>query len=78
MGLDAILHGLIQYSSIIVLLAFSAMFSGLTLGLMSLDKIGLEIVIGAGTAPTADRQQRKEAAYAQKIQPLREHGNLLL
>jgi metal transporter CNNM len=38
-----ILYSLFQYSMIVILICFSAMFSGLTLGLMSLDKIGLEV-----------------------------------
>lgn len=77
-GEGSILTSLWTYSAIVILLSFSAMFSGLTLGLMSLDKIGLEIVIGAGQAEGADDQQRREARYAQQIQPLREDGNLLL
>jgi metal transporter CNNM len=52
------------------LLTLSALFSGLTLGLMGLDLYGLEIAI-AGASP----QQRH---YASRILPLRKHGNLLL
>jgi len=55
---------------IIGLILFSALFSGLTLGLMSLDKTGLEIVM-EGDDPIY-------AEYARKIYPLRKNGNLLL
>eukprot|EP01113_Clastostelium_recurvatum_P026788 TRINITY_DN3217_c0_g1_i3.p1 TRINITY_DN3217_c0_g1~~TRINITY_DN3217_c0_g1_i3.p1 ORF type:complete len:589 (-),score=139.79 TRINITY_DN3217_c0_g1_i3:12-1778(-) len=44
--------------------------AGLTIGLMSLDKVGLEILIEAGDPV--------EAAYARKILPVRSKGNLLL
>eukprot|EP00537_Pseudo-nitzschia_pungens_P002065 CAMPEP_0172358712 /NCGR_PEP_ID=MMETSP1060-20121228/3006_1 /TAXON_ID=37318 /ORGANISM="Pseudo-nitzschia pungens, Strain cf. cingulata" /LENGTH=742 /DNA_ID=CAMNT_0013080045 /DNA_START=442 /DNA_END=2670 /DNA_ORIENTATION=- len=60
----------IQILMLMVLLSFSALFSGLTLGLMSLDLTGLEIVM-AGDDPDA-------AKYAAKIYPLRKRGNLLL
>ena len=54
----------------VVLVMFSAMFSGLTLGLLSLDIEGLELIIAAG--------EEQEKKYAQKILPLRKRGNLLL
>lgn len=47
---------LLQYLVIVVLVVASGMFSGLTLGLLGLDKIGLEI-IGNGDEP-------RMAAYA--------------
>uniref|UniRef100_A0A7S2XFU7 CNNM transmembrane domain-containing protein n=1 Tax=Lotharella oceanica TaxID=641309 RepID=A0A7S2XFU7_9EUKA len=53
-----------------VLLILSGLFSGLNLGLMSLDKIGLEIVLGSGT--------EAEKRYAKGLLPLRKQGNLLL
>jgi CBS domain containing-hemolysin-like protein len=59
-----------QIVLIVVLIGFSALFSGLTLGLMSLDKTGLEIVIGG------DDERYRE--MAKKIYPIRENGNLLL
>eukprot|EP00824_Muranothrix_gubernata_P012279 TRINITY_DN26138_c0_g1_i1.p1 TRINITY_DN26138_c0_g1~~TRINITY_DN26138_c0_g1_i1.p1 ORF type:complete len:584 (-),score=118.62 TRINITY_DN26138_c0_g1_i1:3-1754(-) len=55
---------------VVILICLSASFSGLTLGLMSLDLVGLTIVMGSG-AP-------KERVYAQKIYPVRKRGNLLL
>ena len=51
-------------------MVLSAVFSGLTLGLLSLDKSSLEILAKAG--------DEKEKHYAQKIIPLRRDGNLLL
>jgi hypothetical protein len=60
----------IQIVLIILLISFSALFSGLTLGLMSLDKTGLEIVIGG------DDEKYRE--MAKKIYPIRKNGNLLL
>lgn len=59
-----------QIFLLLILLSFSALFSGLTLGLMSLDLTGLEIVM-AGDDPDA-------AKYAATIYPLRKEGNLLL
>ena len=59
-----------NYLFIVVLIFLSALFSGLTLGLLSLDKIGLQIVIGGDDAEAAH--------YARAILPVRENGNLLL
>jgi len=53
-----------------ILLLFSALFSGLNLGLMSLDLTELEHLKSIGTA--------EEKSYALKIYPLRKKGNLLL
>mmetsp|Transcript_14858 Transcript_14858/g.24190 ORF Transcript_14858/g.24190 Transcript_14858/m.24190 type:complete len:706 (+) Transcript_14858:190-2307(+) len=53
-----------------VLLILSGLFSGLNLGLLSLDNIGLEIVLSAGT--------EAEKTYAGGLVPLRKNGNLLL
>jgi metal transporter CNNM len=53
-----------------VLLTLSGLFSGLNLGLMSLDVSELEILKRIGTV--------KERSYANKIYPLRKRGNFLL
>lgn len=55
---------------IILLLLFSALFSGLTLGLMSMDKTDLRILCTTGT--------ELERKYAAAIMPVRSHGSLLL
>jgi metal transporter CNNM len=60
----------LQIILVVVLIMVSALFSGLTLGLMSLDKSGLEIIM-SGDDPEAAR-------YAKTIYPLRKDGNLLL
>ena len=52
------------------LLCLSGLFSGLNLGLMSLNKTDLKIIINTGT--TAEKR------YASKIAPVRNHGNFLL
>ncbi|CAM9153949.1 unnamed protein product [Phaeothamnion confervicola] len=59
-----------EYFLIAFLICLSALFAGLTLGMMSLDKIGLEIV-EHGDNPEL-------AAYARKIAPVRADGNRLL
>lgn len=61
---------MLQWLGIIFLVALSALFAGLTLGIMSLDITGLEVVIASGTP--------KESEYARKIYPVRSRGNLLL
>mmetsp|Transcript_21841 Transcript_21841/g.27860 ORF Transcript_21841/g.27860 Transcript_21841/m.27860 type:complete len:519 (-) Transcript_21841:145-1701(-) len=60
----------VQWAFIILLVILSGMFSGLNLGLMSLDKLGLEIVIQSGTP--------KQSLHARRIYPIRKRGNLLL
>lgn len=54
----------------LILLCFSALFSGLNLGLMSLDLTELEHLQRIGSP--------KERSYASKIYPLRAKGNQLL
>eukprot|EP00803_Ostreobium_quekettii_P010420 evm.model.scf_2415.3 EVM.evm.TU.scf_2415.3 scf_2415:19294-23984(+) len=53
-----------------LLVVLSGLFSGLTLGLMSLDAIGLQILAEAG--------DEREKECARLIMPVRKHGNLLL
>ena len=60
----------ITWLLILVMVFLSAMFSGLTLGLLGLDKTGLEIVMGGGSPD--------ERKYAKSIYPVREDGNRLL
>jgi len=55
---------------IVILMLLSATFSGLTLGLLGLDKIGLDIV--------AHGDNKSAARNAKRIKPIREDGNLLL
>jgi metal transporter CNNM len=61
-----------------ICLTLSAFFSGLTLGLMSLDVMGLQIVIESGNREEASKQERRDAELAQNIVPFRKRGNLLL
>lgn len=53
-----------------LLICCSALFSGLTLGLLSLDLVALKVLESAG--------DKKEQEYAKKIIPIRTNGNLLL
>jgi len=59
-----------QILIVIFLVLMSALFSGLTLGLLGLDKIGLDIVIHG--------ENERAAKSARIIKPLRDDGNLLL
>eukprot|EP00929_Paragymnodinium_shiwhaense_P111577 TRINITY_DN7982_c0_g1_i1.p1 TRINITY_DN7982_c0_g1~~TRINITY_DN7982_c0_g1_i1.p1 ORF type:complete len:622 (-),score=150.77 TRINITY_DN7982_c0_g1_i1:137-2002(-) len=60
----------VQYIAIVLLVACSGLFSGLTLGLCGLDVGGLEVVLRAGSE--ADQE------CARQIMPVRASGNLLL
>lgn len=50
-----------RYAIILVLIALSAMFSGLTLGLMGLDTRNLELLT---MGPFEDKNAEKQAKYA--------------
>ena len=66
-------NGLPMWANLVIsigMVSLSALFSGLSLGLLSLDKKGLQILAEAGT-PDERRQ-------ASQIIPLRTNGNLLL
>lgn len=67
-----------RYVLIVVLVTLSAIFSGLTLGFMSLDHVGLEVAIGAGERPDATDDERAKAKAARRVMPVRADGNLLL
>lgn len=60
----------VEITIVVTLLALSGILSGLTLGLIALDPMGLRIVKNCGTP--------KEREYATKIEPLRQKGNYLL
>lgn len=68
----------LRYALIVLLVLLSAVFSGLTLGFMSLDQVGLEVVIGAGERPDACRDEQVKALAARRVLPVRKDGNLLL
>eukprot|EP01104_Vermistella_antarctica_P001228 TRINITY_DN1128_c0_g1_i1.p1 TRINITY_DN1128_c0_g1~~TRINITY_DN1128_c0_g1_i1.p1 ORF type:complete len:606 (-),score=152.92 TRINITY_DN1128_c0_g1_i1:143-1960(-) len=59
-----------NYIFILFLVILSGLFSGLTLGLMSLDPVQLKILVGAGSP--------QQVKMAKRIRPLRKRGNLLL
>ena len=66
----AFLPDAIQLVLIIFLVVLSGLFAGLTLGFLSLDKTGLEILM--------DSDDPKSASYARRIYPVRVKGNELL
>ena len=66
---DTIMHDYVwlSYIMILVLIVMSGLFSGLTLGLLSLDMNGLEIVINGDDSGAAEA--------AQSILPIRSKGS---
>lgn len=68
----------LHYLAILVLIIMSAIASGLTLGLMSLDKVSLEVIVRAGARPGATPDEMKKARAARRILPVRADSNLLL
>ncbi|GMI28885.1 hypothetical protein TeGR_g13957, partial [Tetraparma gracilis] len=60
----------VTYSLVVVLVLFSGLFSGLTLGLLGLDMTGLDVIMGGDSAAAA--------ANAARIAPVRASGNRLL
>jgi len=69
-SIDAILVIALEWFAIVFLVGMSGLFSGLNLGLMGLDPMGLEIVLAS------DRPD--DVMAAKKIKPLRDRGNWLL
>ncbi|CAE7028098.1 Cnnm2 [Symbiodinium natans] len=66
---------LLTVLSILVLTFLSQTFTGLNIGLMSLDTAQLQVLIDV---PNKDESAMDSARYARKILPLRRKGNLLL
>ncbi|CAE7827979.1 Cnnm2 [Symbiodinium sp. CCMP2592] len=66
---------LLTVLSILVLTFLSQTFTGLNIGLMSLDTAQLQVLIDV---PNKDETAMDSARYARKILPLRRKGNLLL
>ena len=60
----------LKWPAVIALVTLSALFAGLTLGMLSLDKIELEVVVAG--------EDKKLSECARKIIPVRRNGNLLL
>ncbi|CEG48550.1 hypothetical protein PPTG_14520 [Plasmopara halstedii] len=68
----------IHFVAIVLLIIMSAIASGLTLGLLSLDKVSLDVIVRAGGRPGATLDEMKKARAAKRILPVRADSNLLL
>uniref|UniRef100_A0A671KPH0 Metal transporter n=1 Tax=Sinocyclocheilus anshuiensis TaxID=1608454 RepID=A0A671KPH0_9TELE len=62
--------GWLQAGLSVLLLAFSALFSGLVISMLALDPVELKVLQNSGT--------HKEQKYAHKIESVRKHGNYVL
>uniref|UniRef100_A0A4W4E5Y6 Metal transporter n=1 Tax=Electrophorus electricus TaxID=8005 RepID=A0A4W4E5Y6_ELEEL len=62
--------GWLQASLSVLLLALSALFSGLVISMLALDPVELKVLQNSGT--------EKEQKYARKIESVRKHGNYVL
>ncbi|CAJ1402202.1 unnamed protein product [Effrenium voratum] len=71
-------HVALKGATTVVLAILSAIFSGLNLGLMCLDTNQLILLVKAAERDGADKEARRQAAWAARILPLRKDGNLLL
>jgi metal transporter CNNM len=60
---------------IVILSLLSSLFSGLNLGIISLDPNYLELLT---MGPFESKEDERDAIYAKRIIPLRKRGNLLL
>ncbi|XP_072534081.1 metal transporter CNNM1 isoform X1 [Salminus brasiliensis] len=62
--------GWLQATLSVLLLALSALFSGLVISMLALDPVELKVLQNSGT--------EKEQKYARKIESVRKHGNYVL
>ncbi|XP_052468572.1 metal transporter CNNM1-like isoform X3 [Carassius gibelio] len=63
-------EGWLQAGLSVLLLALSALFSGLVISMLALDPVELKVLQNSGTG--------KEQKYAHKIESVRKHGNYVL
>ncbi|TRY84075.1 hypothetical protein DNTS_008923 [Danionella cerebrum] len=63
-------HGWLQAGLSVLLLALSALFSGLVISMLALDPVELKVLQNSGT----DKEQK----HAHKIESVRKHGNYVL
>nr|CCA16526.1 metal transporter putative [Albugo laibachii Nc14] len=67
-----------RYIAIPPLIFVSAIFSGLTLGLLSLNVVGLKVLITSGNHPDATIVEQENAIAASRILSIRKNGHRLL